>query len=137
MWVQSSWRRDAELAPGSLLLPPLQTRQLDVEGCILRSCIRGNSLIFRPTSQLLVSSAIAIDSVSMIANYASVYLVCNCFFQHMNKLIYAICSTQSLTGVCLSTLCTTVAEPVRFSQEIWCICRTSIGQVISVLLEET
>ncbi|KAJ6460627.1 hypothetical protein C8R45DRAFT_1109038 [Mycena sanguinolenta] len=33
-----------------------------------------NSLIFCPASQLLVSSVIAIDSVSMIANYASVYL---------------------------------------------------------------
>jgi hypothetical protein len=75
--------------------------------------------------------------VSMIANYASVYLVCIRFFHHMNGLIYTICSTQSLTGVCLSTLSTTVADPVRFSQVIWRICRTSIGQVILVLLEET
>jgi hypothetical protein len=73
----------------------------------------------------------------MFANYASVYLVCICFFLHVNGLIYAVCSTQSLTGVCLSTLSTTVVDPVRFFQEIWRICRTSIGQVIAVLLEET
>ncbi|KAJ6526757.1 hypothetical protein B0H19DRAFT_1275601 [Mycena capillaripes] len=46
--------------------------------------------------KLLVSSALAIDSMSMISNYAAVYLV-----------------TRSLTG------------------EIWNICRTSIGQVLS------
>ncbi|KAF8146095.1 hypothetical protein K438DRAFT_1991171 [Mycena galopus ATCC 62051] len=45
----------------------------------------------------------------MVANYASVYLVCICFFFHMNGLIYATYSTQLLTG------------------EIWDICRTSIG----------
>ncbi|KAJ6504993.1 hypothetical protein C8R45DRAFT_1090755 [Mycena sanguinolenta] len=62
--------------------------------------------------KLLVSSVIAIDSVSMMANYASVYLVRICLFYHMNGLINSLCSTQSLTG------------------EILRICRTSIGQVI-------
>ncbi|KAJ6545605.1 hypothetical protein B0H19DRAFT_1267012 [Mycena capillaripes] len=60
--------------------------------------------------KLLVSSAIAFDSVSMIANYASVYLVCICFFHDMKGLIDAMYSTKSVTG------------------EIWRICRTSIGQ---------
>jgi hypothetical protein len=50
MWVQGSLWRIAKQAPGSLLLPPLQTRQLDVEGFILRSRNRFNSLIFRPAS---------------------------------------------------------------------------------------
>ncbi|KAJ7281076.1 hypothetical protein C8J57DRAFT_1711951 [Mycena rebaudengoi] len=69
--------------------------------------------------KLLVSSAIAIDSVSMIADYASVYLVCICFFLPANGLIYAMCSTQSFTG------------------EIWRICRTSIGQFIPLYLFTT
>ncbi|KAJ6545629.1 hypothetical protein B0H19DRAFT_1267029 [Mycena capillaripes] len=57
--------------------------------------------------KLLVSSAIVFDSVSMIANYASVYLVCICCFHHMNGLIDAMYSTKSLIGR---------------------ICRTSTGQ---------
>ncbi|KAJ6545608.1 hypothetical protein B0H19DRAFT_1380155 [Mycena capillaripes] len=66
--------------------------------------------------KLLVSSAIAFDSVSMIANYASVYLVCIRFFDHMNAPIDVMYRTKSLTG------------------ETWCIYRTSIGQfdVLSV-----
>jgi hypothetical protein len=84
-----------------------------------------------------MSSAIVLDSVSMIASYASVYIVCICLFHDMNELMYVMCSTKSLTGVCLSSGSTTFADPVHFSQEIWHICRTSTGQVISVLLEET
>jgi hypothetical protein len=52
MWAQGSWWRDAKLAPGSLLLPPLQTRELDVEGFDLRSYKR--SLAFRASSHFEV-----------------------------------------------------------------------------------
>ncbi|KAJ7281066.1 hypothetical protein C8J57DRAFT_1501260 [Mycena rebaudengoi] len=56
--------------------------------------------------KLLVSSTIAIDSVSMIANYASVYLY-------------------------------TITHWVLFFQEIWRICRTSIGQFFPLYLFAT